>query len=80
MNTTISNNNSNVLEIAKQIAYSAQVLAIGLVIPFLFVFGITYKTNGETSLHAPVVKEAASFEPGTTGAHTVTIALSDQNS
>jgi tetrahydromethanopterin S-methyltransferase subunit D len=49
MKTTISNETGNILEIANQIIYSAKVLAIGLFIPFVFVFGITYHTSDKIS-------------------------------
>lgn len=46
MKTVTSNSSSvDLYEVAQQIAYSAKVLAIGLFIPFMFVFGITYHTN-----------------------------------
>ncbi len=45
MKTTFSNKSGDILEIANQVIYSAKVLAIGLFIPFLFVFGITYHTD-----------------------------------
>jgi len=44
MKTIISRKTGEALEIAKQILYSLQVLTVGLLIPFLFVFGITYNT------------------------------------
>jgi hypothetical protein len=43
MKTVISNKSGEVLEVAKQWIYSLQVLLVGLFIPFLFVFGISYK-------------------------------------
>jgi hypothetical protein len=45
MNTVISNKTGEALEIAKRILYSFKVLSIGLFIPFLFVFGITYRQH-----------------------------------
>lgn len=42
MKTFINRKTREALEIAKQILYSAQVLTVGLFIPFLFVFGISY--------------------------------------
>jgi hypothetical protein len=58
MKTTISNQPGDILEIANQVIYSAKVLAIGLFIPFLFVFGITYHSdkkvaNDETNISKP---------------------------
>jgi hypothetical protein len=58
MKTTISNQSGDILEIANQVIYSAKVLAIGLFIPFLFVFGITYHSdkkvaNNETNISKP---------------------------
>lgn len=49
MKTVISNKTGEALEIAKQVLYSLQVLTVGLLIPFLFVFGITYNTPKEAS-------------------------------
>lgn len=43
MKTAISNKSGEALEVAKRIIYSFQVLLVGLFIPFLFVFGISYK-------------------------------------
>ena len=80
MKTTFSNKSGDILEIANQVIYSAKVLAIGLFIPFLFVFGITYNTNKSVkrdeinvSKQHPVITENNS---------TVDFgkALSDQNS
>jgi len=80
MKATISNQSGDILEIANQVIYSAKVLAIGLFIPFLFVFGITYNTNKSgkrdeinVSKQHPVITENNS---------TVDFgkALSDQNS
>ena len=42
MKTVISNKTGEALEVAKRIFYSIQVLGIGLFIPFMFVFGISY--------------------------------------
>ena len=80
MNTVISNKSGEALELAKRILFSVKVLAIGLFIPFLFVFGITYNTNKSgkrdeinVSKQHPVITENNS---------TVDFgkALSDQNS
>lgn len=38
-----------ILESAKRALYSFQVLVIGLLIPFLFVYGISYRTPKDTS-------------------------------
>lgn len=43
MKTVISNQSGEALEVAKRWIYSLQVLLVGLFIPFLFVFGISYK-------------------------------------
>ncbi len=43
MKTVISNKSGEALEIANRVIYSLQVLLVGLFIPFLFVFGISYK-------------------------------------
>lgn len=47
MKTVISNKTREALELAKGILYSLKVVTIGLFIPFLFVFGITYHTPRE---------------------------------
>jgi hypothetical protein len=47
MKTVISNKTGEALEIAKRIMYSLKVVTIGLFVPFLFVFGITYNTPKE---------------------------------
>lgn len=49
MKTVISNKPGEALEVVKQILFSLQVLTVGLFIPFLFVFGITYNTPKEAS-------------------------------
>ncbi|HEU5054615.1 MAG TPA: hypothetical protein VFT78_15980 [Hanamia sp.] len=43
MKTIISNKSGAALEIANNVLYSFKVLMIGLVIPFMFAFGISYK-------------------------------------
>jgi hypothetical protein len=45
MKPELSNKKVAALEIANQVMYSLKVLAIGLFIPFSFVFGITYKRH-----------------------------------
>lgn len=49
MKTVFSNKTREALELAKGILYSLKVVTIGLFIPFLFVFGITYHTPREAS-------------------------------
>lgn len=49
MKTIISSKTGRVLESAKGILYSFEVMIIGLLLPFLFVFGITYNTPRDTS-------------------------------
>ena len=49
MKTVNSSYTGIVLESAKRILYSFQVMVLGLLIPFLFVFGISYHTPKETS-------------------------------
>lgn len=49
MKTLNSNKSGEALEIVKSILYSFKVLIIGLFIPFLFVFGITYNTPRQAS-------------------------------
>jgi hypothetical protein len=58
MKTIISNPASQVLEVVKRTLYTVQVIALGLFIPFLFVFGITChipaeKAASETHISAP---------------------------
>lgn len=45
MTTIINNKTSEILEVVKRTIYTAQVMAIGVFIPFLFFFGITYNTQ-----------------------------------
>jgi len=56
MKTVISNKTGEALEVAKRIFYSIQVLGIGLFIPFMFVFGISYhlpeQAQNEREVHA----------------------------
>lgn len=49
MKKLISNKTQEALEIAKRILYSLKVIAIGLLIPFLFIYGITKNTPTQTS-------------------------------
>ncbi|MEO6837909.1 MAG: hypothetical protein ABI261_00115 [Ginsengibacter sp.] len=49
MKTVNNSKTGNILESAKRILSSFQVLTIGLLIPFLFVFGISYNTPKDTS-------------------------------
>ena len=49
MKTVISSKTGIILESAKRILSFFQVLAIGLLIPFLFVFGISYNSPKDTS-------------------------------
>lgn len=79
MKTIISRKTGEALEIAKQILYSLQVLTVGLLIPFLFVFGITY--NAPKSLQQ---KEINIGKPGHANIDRTTMDISkvlpDQNS
>jgi hypothetical protein len=45
MKKIIRNHSAEVSEVAHQIAYSLKVLMIGLFIPLVFLFGISYKTT-----------------------------------
>ncbi len=82
MKTTISNKTNEALEIAKHVMYSIQVLAIGLFIPFSFIFGITYKRHDQmVQENANIKKEASAFQRNLNNTNTVNfMALSDQNS
>lgn len=82
MKTTLSSKTGEVLEIAKQVMYPIQVLAIGLFIPFSFVFGITYKRHDQIGQkNANISKEASAFQQKINSENTVNLApLSDQNS
>jgi hypothetical protein len=65
MKTVISNKSGEALEVVKNIFYSIQVLGIGLFIPFMFFFGISYnlpkeiehKSEVETNKPAQVIWE-----------------------
>ena len=79
MKTTFINNSWDILEISNQVIYSAKVLAIGLFIPFLFVFGITYHTDNKVAQEEINVNK----HQGITENHSTVDfgkALSDQNS
>ncbi|HXR84783.1 MAG TPA: hypothetical protein VN722_10765 [Hanamia sp.] len=54
MKTIISNKSGEALEIAKSIFYSIQVLGIGLFIPFMFFFGISYNVPKEVQHESEV--------------------------
>ena len=61
MKTVISNKTRQALEVAKSIFYSMQVLSIGLFIPFMFVFGVTYnlpKVQNESEVHVTQPRQA----------------------
>ena len=45
MKTVIINKTEEILERIKRIFYTAQVMGLGLFLPFLFVFGITYNSQ-----------------------------------
>jgi hypothetical protein len=45
MKKIIRNQSAVISEVAHQIAYSFKVLMIGLFIPIMFLFGISYKTS-----------------------------------
>jgi len=45
MKKLFSNPTGKVLEVANQLIYSFKVLMIGLFIPFVFIFGISYNRN-----------------------------------
>lgn len=71
MNTMTSNKTSEALEVVKRTIYTVQVIALGFFIPFLFVFGITYKTP-ET---APATKIQTSVPAGVTTGNNTTFEL-----
>ena len=50
MKTVISNKTREALEVAKHILYSLKVVAIGLFIPSLFIFGVTYNSPKKPSV------------------------------
>lgn len=79
MKTVISNKSGEALEVVKQILFSLQVLIVGLFIPFLFVFGITYNTPKEASQSGINISKSHRV---TTDKTTVDYSkfLSDQNS
>jgi len=67
MKTVISNQSGEALEVAKHWIYSLQVLLVGLFIPFLFVFGISYKmptTTAESNIS--ISKQTQVSQPGNT--------------
>ena len=67
MKTAISNKSGEALEVAKRIIYSFQVLLVGLFIPFLFVFGISYKMpNTKAGSSVSVSKQSSGSLPNNT--------------
>ena len=80
MKTTISNQSGDILEIANQVIYSAKVLAIGLFIPFLFVFGITYHTDKKVAQDEINVSKQQQIITENKSTVDFGKALSDQNS
>lgn len=80
MKTVIISKTEKVLEIAKETLYSLQVLAVGLFISFLFLFGITYNTPKATKS----TEEMNASNPRQAGTDKITVdftkVLSDQNS
>lgn len=54
MKTVISNKTGEALEVVKSIFYSIQVLGIGLFIPFMFVFGISYNLPEQAKTESEV--------------------------
>jgi len=80
MKTTSSNKSGDILEIANQVIYSAKVLAIGLFIPFLFVFGISYHTDNSLSKDEINVSKQHQVITENNSTADFGKALSDQNS
>ena len=79
MKTFIVNKTAEVIEKVKRTIYTVQVIALGLLIPFLFVIGISYNTQDEK----PVNKTEISVPAQTAiSNHTVELTknLPDQNS
>ncbi|MEO9022488.1 MAG: hypothetical protein ABI237_08170 [Ginsengibacter sp.] len=81
MKTVIINKTAKNFEVAKQIIYTVQVIALGLFIPFLFVFGITYNPQNDKPVNEPRISVPVSGTP-TVSNNTVILDsyLSDQNS
>jgi hypothetical protein len=80
MKTTISNQSTDIVEIANQVIYSAKVLAIGLFIPFLFVFGISYHTNNPVNDNPTSISKAHKAVSGNNATVDLGKVLSNQNS
>lgn len=79
MKTFIVNQTAEIIEKVKRTIYTVQVIAIGLLIPFLFVVGISYNAPDEK----PVNKTELSAPAQTAlGNHTTDLIknLPDQNS
>ena len=67
MKTVISNQSGEALEVAKRVIYSLQVLLVGLFIPFLFVFGISYKMpNTKAGSSISISKQSRASLPDNT--------------
>jgi len=59
MKKTISYRSEETLDIAKHVMYSVKVLAIGLFIPFSFVFGISYQRQANEPVKTINVSKAS---------------------
>lgn len=75
MKQVISSKTGKVLETAKRALYNIQVLTVGLLIPFLFVFGITYNTPKDLQQ-----KEIKTGKPGQSNIDKTTVDFSKVSS
>jgi hypothetical protein len=80
MKTVIINKTGEILERVKRTFYTVQVMGLGLFLPFLFVFGITY--NGQDSKAVNDTKISVPAHTGIDNNATVNFVnvLPDQNS
>lgn len=80
MKTVTINHSGEALEVVKNILYSIQILGIGLFIPFMFLFGISYNVSKNVQ-HENQVQMS---KTGTINSEATTVDyakfLSDQNS
>ncbi len=79
MKTFIVNKTAETIENVKRTIYTVQVIALGLLIPFLFVVGISYNTPEEKPVNKTEI--SVPIQPATSY-HTVALIknLPDQNS
>ena len=77
MKKLFSNGTQEALEVANQVIYSFKVLMIGLFIPFVFIFGISYNTH--TVIKGSEINMSKENVPTNNNTVAFTKVLPDQN-